>query len=601
MKKFINKIMSCGVIAGLLLETFPVWAITKEESIYAKLNANGQVDKVIVSEHLKINGEKEIQDKTKLENIQNVGGNEKYTLDNGKLAWESNGKDIYYQGSTKEELPISLKVTYYFNDKESNIKDMLGKKGSVKIVLKYINNDKHSVKVNGKYETLFTPFVVATTTIIPNINNSNIKVTNGKVVANGTNSVVVTLSTPGLYESLNIEKLKGMDTVEISYDTESFELSSIYSISTPKLIDSADMEIFDNIDKLYNSINTLVSSSNQLKSGSNKLLQGASQLKDGVYQLKDGINSIYNGSLTIENTLSSSMNNLKNDNTPAIDNNTLVYIENSAEQKAIEEVEKLFTNEYKYAIATQAIQALNSKQEYATMKSNITKFQQMGINDNLVTECSKETIDESYLEICSKNATYIGQYNILVQVTHAMEETAKETAIYTAYTTAKQTAAKTAKDTSTEVAKQIATSAKEKAKETTLQSLGTLLTGIKQLSDGLNLINTKMNDLDNGAQELKNGISQLDSGIAQFNSQGINKISNIVNGDVKSIEGKIKALVQLSNNYKTFDENGENTEGSTKIIMVINQVKKASEVVIKNEKIEGDKKSLWDKIKGLFN
>ena len=56
-----------------------------------------------------INGEKEIQDKTKLDNIQNVGGNEKYTLDNGKLAWESNGKDIYYQGSTKEELPF-LKV-----------------------------------------------------------------------------------------------------------------------------------------------------------------------------------------------------------------------------------------------------------------------------------------------------------------------------------------------------------------------------------------------------------------------------------------------------------------------------------------------------------
>ncbi len=601
MKKIINKIMVYGVITGLLLEAFPVWAISKEESIYAKLNNDGQVNKVIVSEHLKLNEETEIQDKTKLENIKNIGGNEKYTLDNGKLVWESNGKDIYYQGTTKEELPISLKVTYYFNGEESNIKDMLGKKGSVKIVLKYTNNDQNSVNVNGKYETLYTPFVVATTTIIPSITNSNIKVTNGKVIANGTNNIVAALSTPGLYESLKIDKLKGMDTVEISYDTDSFELNSIYSISTPKLVDSSDLEIFENIDKLYNSINTLVSSSNQLKSGSNKLLQGASQLKDGVYQLKDGINTIYNGSLQIENTLSSSMKKLKEDNSEAIDSDTLNYIESTAVENAIKTVDSTFSDEYKAEIANKAIKALESKQEYINIKTNISKLQQAGISDALVAECSKETIDDSYLEICNKNATYIGQYSALNQIKYAMEETAKETAVYTAYTTAKETAKLTASQTSKEVAKQVANSAKEKAKNTTLQSLESLLAGINQLSNGLNTINSKMNELDNGAQDLKNGIAQLDSGIAQFNSQGINKISDIVNGDVRSIEGKIKALVQLSNRYKTFDETGENTEGSTKIIMVIDQVKKASDIIIKTEKIEGDKKSLWDKIKGLFN
>ena len=49
------------------------------------------------------------------------------------------------------------------------------------MVLKYTNNDSHSVYINGKYETLYTPFVVATTTIIPNTTNKNINVTNVKM------------------------------------------------------------------------------------------------------------------------------------------------------------------------------------------------------------------------------------------------------------------------------------------------------------------------------------------------------------------------------------------------------------------------------------
>ena len=96
MKKIINKIMSIGVITGLLLETFPVWALSKDETIYAKLESNGQPSQVIVSEHLEGTGEEETIDESRLENIENINGNEKYKHDDGKLVWESNGKDIYY-------------------------------------------------------------------------------------------------------------------------------------------------------------------------------------------------------------------------------------------------------------------------------------------------------------------------------------------------------------------------------------------------------------------------------------------------------------------------------------------------------------------------
>lgn len=587
MKKFINKIMVYGVLVGLLMEAVPVWALKKDESIYAKLEANGQVNQVIVSEHLEQTGDTETVDKTKLTDIENINGEEKYTLDNGKLVWESNGKDIYYQGSTKEELPVTLSIKYYLNGEETSIKDMLGKKGNIKIVLKYNNNDKHSVNVNGKYETLYTPFVIATTSIIPNTTNKNIKVTNGKAISNGTNTIVAAISTPGLYESLGLDKLKGMDTVEISYDTDSFELSSIYSLATPKLIDSADLEIFDNIDKLYSSINTLSNSSNQIKSGSSKLLQGASQLNDGVNKVKDGVEALYGGSKQIKDTVANSITALENDNSPALDNETITTIKETS--KAI--VLGTLTDEYLEGVGDTAVEKLAENAQYAQLKASVEQLAP------LVEVCSKDEIPEAYQATCAAKQAEIAQYPSLVQLKTVMENTARETAIQTTKTAALETA----ELVSEKVAVKVANDAKKTAKTTTVTSLNQLLGGLTELTNGLYSLNIKMPDLTNGTEQLKDGILQLDNGIAQFNSQGINKIANIVNGDVKSIEGKVKALIKLSDNYKTFDEISEGTEGSTKIIMVVDGIKKASDVVIHNEKIDEEKKSLWDKIKGLFN
>ena len=596
MKKIIKKVMALGIISGLLLEAFPVWALSKDETIYAKLDNNGQVSKVIVTEHLQDTLNEKTNDKSKLENIENINGDEKYTQDNNKLIWESNGKDIYYQGTTKEQLPISLDITYYLNGEKSTIKDMLGKKGTVKIVLKYTNNDKRSVKVNGKQETLYTPFVVATTTIIPNTTNKNIEVTNGKVVTNGTNSVIVLLSTPGLYESLKIDKLKDMDTAIITYDTDKFELNSIYSVATPKLLDSSDLEIFNNIDGLYDSIDKLASSSNKLKNGSSELLKGANTLKDGVLKLKDGINKAYLGSKQISDILSSKLTEIENDKTYGLDSNTIAYIKQTAKTTAESEVNKLFTEEYKKGIEQNALRELSSNETYKNLKAGISSLEAAGISDQLISVCSSEEIDDETKLACASKQEYLTKYSTLKQMVQLMEETAKTTAVKTAYTSAFSSAGQAAEIASENTAKQIA----KKATEDTTDQLKTLYEGLNELSKGLNEINSNMDTLNNGTKTLQEGIKALDSGISQFNSQGINKILNVVNGDVKSLEGKIKALGKLSAEYNTFDDIENNTEGSSKIIMVVDAVKANSNVIVKNEKFTEEMESLWDKVKGLF-
>lgn len=614
--KIINKLMSLGVIAGLLLESFPVWALSKDETIYAKLENNGQVEKVIVTEHLEGTNEDKTEDKTTLQSILNISGNEKFTIDDGRIIWESNGKDIYYQGTTDKELPISLKITYYLNGKETSVKDMLGKKGKVTIKLQYTNNDKHTIKVNGKNETLYTPFVVASTTIISNQDNKNISVTNGKVITNGTSSVITMISTPGLYESLGIDKLKEMDTATITYDTDSFKLSGIYSIATPKLIESSDLDIFDNIDKIYGSINSLSSSSNKLKNGSNEILNGANKLKDGVTKLVDGVNKLYGGSKLIKSSLEEAIEKLRNDNSPAIDNNTLAYIKNEAIansknkaiEKAKEEVNKMFTDEYKNLIATQAVEKLKENSTYQDLQNKKRMLENSGITPSLVSVCTGESIPNEYLETCINNKDYIAQYTTLNQMITLMEETTKQTAVETAYQTAITTSTnvagsvsqEVAGEVSTTVAKQVAANAKEKAKETTISSLQTLLEALSELTSGLNELNTKVSELDTGTQQLKEGISSLDSGLSLFNSQGINKISSLVNNDVKTLEGKVKALGQLSIDYKTFDDIDGNANGSSKIIMIVDPVEQPANLTVQNNKLSEKIESLWDKIKELF-
>lgn len=615
MKKTICKIMYIGVIFGLLLDVVPIWALVKDETIYAKLNNSGQVKNVVISEHLEGVNEGETKDKTKLIKIKNINGDEEFVQEDSKLIWKTKGKDIYYQGQTKDKLPIELDVSYYLNGKESDVKDMIGKKGNVKLVLKYKNNDKHLVKVNGKNETLYTPFVIATTTIIPNIDNKNIKVINGKVVTNGTNSVVVGLSIPGLYESLNIEKLKGLDTIEITYETEKFELNSIYAVATPKIVEAEDLKMLNDIDKVYDSINLLSSSSKKLKNGSGQLLEGANKLKDGINKLTNGIESAYLGSKKITYLVGNSLESLKNDNSPAIDNNTLNYIKenavNSTKDVAIngarDKVLATFTNEYKNLIGNQAVNALQQNNTYNELKNKKEQLEQAGI-PNLIGICSQNEIDEQYIEVCASNQTHITQYTMLKEMITLMEETARNTAISTAMQVALQTAEQTAETVSVNVssqvaenvAKQVANSAKETAKNKTIDSLKPLYDGLNELTSGLNEINSNMSLLNNGTKSLKDGIYALDNGILQFNSQGINKITNLVNGDLKSLEGKVKALGELSNNYQTFDERAEGVKGSTKIIMVIDSIKANTNTNVKIEKIDEKSESLWDKIKGLF-
>lgn len=280
--KIITKITSGVLLLTILGYTTPIFAFTKDETVYSKINSNGDVYNTLVNSHIKNNEHvKIINDMSDLLNITNVHGDESFEQNGSNLIWDADGSDIYYQGDTKKELPIDCEITYELNGEQISANDIIGKSGKVKITLNYINKDSHTISINGKKDTLYTPFTIVCGTIINNENNKNIEISSGKVIDNGNKTIVLGLCFPGLQDSLNLSKntVEIPSKVEISMDATDFELNNIITYVTPKIIEKDDLSFLDDIDKIYSKVDTLQDASQKLEDGANTLKERYTNLQ----------------------------------------------------------------------------------------------------------------------------------------------------------------------------------------------------------------------------------------------------------------------------------------------------------------------------------
>ncbi|MBP3255218.1 MAG: hypothetical protein J6M60_01835 [Clostridia bacterium] len=152
---------------------------------------------------------------------------------------------------------------------------------------------------------------------------------------------------------------------------------------------------------------------------------------------------------------------------------------------------------------------------------------------------------------------------------------------------AEQTAIKLAEDFTEELANQIASNLIKKQLSGELS--GTELD--KELSKYEDIINSKLGEVDGqieklkealnqltaGTDTLENGANELQNGMRKFDEEGIQKIYNIVNNNVRDLQFRVKKLRELSNEYNTFTNIDENAKGNVKFIMMIDSLKKEEE------------------------
>lgn len=271
----------------------------KEETVYVISDANGEVQKKVVSDWLKNkSGAATIDDKTDLKDVVNVKGDEDYKEGtDGNITWNANGSDIYYQGTTDKELPVDVKVKYYLDGTEMKPEDMAGKSGKVKIRFEYTNNSKKDVSLNGKNVQMYVPFTMISGMMLPTETFSNVEISdgNGKLISQGKSTIVVGVSFPGLSDNLKLasisEKLdsKICDSFEITADVKDFSLAMTLTAGTADVFSSLDPEAFDSLDDVSDTVDELVDAVGQLKDGSASLKSGIGTLKDGANKVNDGV------------------------------------------------------------------------------------------------------------------------------------------------------------------------------------------------------------------------------------------------------------------------------------------------------------------------
>ena len=310
---------------------------SKDETVYVLAGADGTVQKIIVSDWIKnAMAADSLEDKTELSDIENIKGDESFTLGgDNSCVWDAQGNDIYYQGNIEKELPVQMSVRYTLDGKAIAPEALAGQSGHVTIRFDYQNMQYEEVLLDGKTEKIYVPFTMLTGMLLDTEVFRNVTISNGKLINDGDRIAVVGIAFPGLQEDLAIskEKLDIPDYVEISADVENFEMGMTMTLATTELFGAIDSDkldlhelsgamteltdamdqLMDGSSQLYDGLCTLLEKSGDLVSGINKLAEGAAQLKAGAESLDSGAAQLQAGAAQLSsglNTLNANSSSL---------------------------------------------------------------------------------------------------------------------------------------------------------------------------------------------------------------------------------------------------------------------------------------------------
>lgn len=582
--------------------------IEKEETVYAKADATGQVSQVIVSDWIKnYSGDATITDKTTLKDIVNVKGDETYSQGaNGEIVWQANGNDIYYQGTADAELPVTIQATYKLDGVEIEPSELEGKSGQLTIEYTYKNNSK----VAGS--DMYTPFTVVAATMLKTDSFANVTAENAKVISDGDKYAVVGVAMPGLKDSLALgDETKVPGSITITADVTNYEPITVLNVVTADLLNEIKLDDTDQLKDLADSMDELADASKKLVDGSSDLSDGLNELKDktgeytkgvttltgslddyiaGVSKVTSGIKTLYNGAGELTKGVSSlatgakSLNSGLNQASNGVDslvNNFDALVTGAGSIKS--GADSLNTALKQLEAGKQA-----ENEAYATLSATVEN------NEKIIAALKAAGVEESIVGMLEKNTA--GQKQIAEGLTASGAQI--EAGLSKASTGASSLAdgSNTLTSGLTKMKKgakslQSAMGELEAGSKTLLEGAnklnsasGSLSSGIKQLYDGSISLDTasskiksatpKLNDasskLDNGVQSAADGGKTLKEGMEEFNREGVSKLIDAVDGKLGDVIDKFDDLQDAASKYTTFTDTNSEFKSSVKFIIELN-------------------------------
>lgn len=282
----------------------------KTETVYAVLNGDGSLSDIVVSGWLhNDSGIKNLKEKLNLTDVKNVKTDEVPEDNNGEYTWNSDSNDIYYQGNSTEQLPVTMQITYELDGQKLSQEELKGKSGHLKINIHLTNVNSETKTINGKNVIIHPFFVAGGMLSLDNDHYSNTTCDQGKIVTDGSKQMLVFAAVPGLKDTLDSADLSKVsdqlsigDDINIECDvTDCDELNLMMGMSNEEDI-SDILDEGDSIEELTNGITKLIDADDQLVDGSQKLADGTQQLiteSEPLTSSSGSIRTLSNGALTL--------------------------------------------------------------------------------------------------------------------------------------------------------------------------------------------------------------------------------------------------------------------------------------------------------------
>lgn len=599
----------------------------KDETVYVIAGADGTVEKIIVSDWIKNSlNSAVLTDCSELTDIENVKGEETYSMNSdGTKVWDTQGNDIYYQGSIEKELPVSLTVSYQLDGEPISAEELAGKSGRVTIRFDYTNNQYEYVKINGKTEKIYVPFAMLTGMLLDNDVFTNVEVSNGKILNDGNHTAVVGAAFPGLQENLALdsETFEFPNYVEISANVKHFELTTTMTLATNAIFNELDVDEIDSLEDLDSALNDLTDAMDQLMDGSvqlynglDTLLNGANDICGGISQLADGLNTLAANSSTLNDGAKQVFDSLLSaadtqlaaaglelpaltiDNYASVLDGVLSSMDESAVINTARTTVEQTVREQEATIlaaVTDAVQQEITVQVQAAVRSNAERqvlaaigmdleAYQAGIAGGVIPaeqQARVEAAVEQQMNMDSVRAT------ITANVEAQMQSDEVRTMI-TAKTEEQIQALIEQNMASEEVQSQItaglaqasagaesihALKAQLDSYQTFYQGLITYTNGVADAAAGANTLNAVMPEFISGMTELRDGALQLSNGLAEFNEQGVQKLVDVLDGDLNGLLDRLRATTNVSKNYRSFAGISNEMDGEVKFIYKTDSIK----------------------------
>lgn len=272
-------------------------SITKDENVYIILNPDGSVKQQIVSCWVHSDdGLKGVEDISALKDITNVKSTIEPEIDGGRVLWNTDETDIYYNGTIEKQPPISVAVEYTLDGKRMKAEDLMGKSGKLTINIKLQNNLKETKMIEGKSRTIYTPLAATIVMDLPNDIFTQVKAEDAQIFTDSRHQIINYVTLPGIadnFDGVMEDALEDFDSnlkeeFNIIADVENFEMPEIVIAAATSLVDLKDININEKVTELTEGIDELEEASKKIEDGISLLSDKLDEFDGKMGELEEG-------------------------------------------------------------------------------------------------------------------------------------------------------------------------------------------------------------------------------------------------------------------------------------------------------------------------